>query len=92
MGKKNLREEGTKEGKEGGREEKKDFFCQTQSRIDYPARAAVGARFNLQAIFLESVCVCVCVLYSALQSLGVALLSLSTTYHTQSLLPIFLCN
>lgn len=32
---------------------------------------------------------CVCVLYSALQSLGAALLSLSTTYHTQSLLSIF---
>ncbi|RCU34688.1 hypothetical protein DVA76_19365, partial [Acinetobacter baumannii] len=40
-GKKGVREEGTKEGKERGK--KKDFFCQTQSRIDYPARAAVGA-------------------------------------------------
>lgn len=44
-------EEGT------GGEKKKDFFCQIQSGIHYPSRAAVGARFNLQAIFLESVCI-----------------------------------
>lgn len=80
-------EEGT------GGEKKKDFFCQIQSGIHYPSRAAVGARFNLQAIFLESVCILsVCVVCCSAVSWGKPFIPQNNIPHTVSALGLSLLS
>lgn len=78
-GKGKLREGRTKGGRSRGKMQKKrkktDFFCQSESRTDYP----VGAWLHPQAVFQMSVCSCVCVCFGSvcvcwtLQSLGATL-------------------
>lgn len=90
-------EKGNKEGEEHRKtisRGKKDFFCQIQSKIDYHVRAAVGARFNLQAIFLESLCECACVALYAIVSWGNPLSSQRTTHSlcSPAFFPLLSCT